>query len=114
MEGGEFMSVTKEITTEILGFYLGKKKSGEIRRSEDFGEVEQGKRLVYRIFPYQERAVALEGQPLVLSWTRQPVLALVNGNRATTLAYAADVNALGEGLAARIADRLQVIKKSPV
>ncbi len=100
------MSISKEITTEILGFYLGKKESGVVRRSEDFGEIEPGQRLVYGIFPYQERAVALEGQPLVLSWTRQPVLALVNGHRASTLAYAADTDVLGEGLAARILDRL--------
>lgn len=104
------MSISKEIITEILEFGLGKKKPEEIRRSEDFGEVEPGQRLVYGVFPYQKRAVALEGQPLVLSWTRQPVLALVNGHRATTLAYIADVNALGEDLITRIVDRLQSVK----
>lgn len=104
------MSISKE-TKEILGFYLGKKKPEEIRRSEDFGEVEPGQRLVYGVFSYQERAVALEGQPLVLSWTRQPTLALVDeNNRATPLPYAADIDALEMGLVAKIAGRLQSVK----
>lgn len=95
------MSITKEVIERIINFHPGKRDEELANKGSDLREVE-GYRLVYGSFPYQRRAVVLPGEPLVSAWTKQPVLALINGKRVTTLVYATDVRNLGESLATAV------------
>lgn len=100
------MAITKEAIRTIVNFEPGKNSKQETNRGNCLGEV-SGKRLVYGIFPYQRR-VTLPGEPLVFAWTRQPTLALVEGERVTTLAYTTDVRNLGESLAVAVAEQVRL------
>lgn len=55
------------------------------------GEVNNGADLVYGMFGYQRRAVGVPGRLLTDQQTRQPVLAVREGDRVTPLPYAEDV-----------------------
>lgn len=104
------MQVSKEAIKGIVDFSVGKKKPDGMRKSEILGEIEHGCDLVYGVFSYQIRAVSLPGQPRVLGWTRQRVLALVTKEHVTPLAYEADVLEIREDLVIKIVNRLKVIQ----
>lgn len=97
------MAITKEAIAEIRDFHFDEERA---RPVAELGQIDSKTRLVYGIFPYQRRAVCIAGQPLVADWTEQPVLALVNGERFTPLAYTADIEAVEEGVIAKVADHI--------
>ncbi|MBI2018258.1 hypothetical protein HYS96_00990 [Candidatus Daviesbacteria bacterium] len=102
------MPISKEVIARIIDFHPGEAAKGG--RAIDLGEIEEGIKVVYDLFPYQRRAVALQGEPLVLAWTRQPVVALITRAGITPLPYAADVRAIGEELAVKVVDRLDAVR----
>ena len=53
--------------------------------------ISEGVDLVYGLFPYNQRAVGFPDRLLTLARTYQPVFAVKEGDRVTTLAYAEDV-----------------------
>ncbi len=92
------MAVSREAIETILNFYPEPRNDGSIETLHDIdlGEVEEGKRLIYGPRSYQRRAEAIPGEPLIFGETRrQPVLYIKEGLRVATLAYRADVEALG-------------------
>lgn len=89
----------------ILSFH-SKMPKGEQRLN--LGAIDKDTHVSYRLCDYQQRAVYLPGEPLVSgSYTRQPVVTLVQGEVITPLPYATDVKALGEDLALKVLDRLK-------
>lgn len=86
----------------------------------DLGEVVTGVRVFYGFYPYQRRLVAAYNprEPLTPDWTTQPVVALeiseregdIGTTHTRTLAYAADVEAIGDDLAQRVLNHLAAVK----
>ncbi len=104
------MAVSREIVDTILNYHPDRQPSN----GEKIHVVEVGKdeNLVYGHERFQRRAVFVPGQPRILgSFTEQPVLGLKTKEGIKPLAYAADIEALGEDKAVRLADRLVAIKE---
>lgn len=82
----------------------------------ELGCIGDGMHLVHDIFSYRRRVAGLEGQPVTPEWTEQPALALEerggNGDiqGRYILAYAEDVKALGDDLAAKVVEHIQALQ----
>ncbi|MBI2334365.1 hypothetical protein HYU96_01050 [Candidatus Daviesbacteria bacterium] len=98
------MAVAQEVIERILHYHP---VEGHSRRI-DLGEIEEGICLVWDTFPYQKRFTLHPTEPLIIEWTRQPVLALVgrDGGGAIPLAYRRDIENLRDPLVTSIASRL--------
>ncbi len=103
------MAVAPEVIKQIINFNPGNRAG--IGQRVDLGEINGSIRVTHGPAVYQQRAECLPGQPLVLRWEEQPVLALQIGEEFKLLAYDEDVKSLGEGLAQVLADHLVASKE---
>lgn len=108
------MAISKETITEITNFGLnGASEIASKKVYKDLGEVD-GRKLVYGICRYRQRVISLTGQPFLLSYTEQPVVAVVRESGLVPLVYDADVTALGEDLAVKVAKHLANCNRNEV
>ena len=70
-------------------------------------EISRGIGLVYGVFPYQRRAIGVEGRALTYELTRQPILAVEERGQITPLPYAEDI--IGHPLSRRLAGVLEAV-----
>lgn len=80
-----------------------------VNRVVEVVELTRGVELVYGVFPYQTRAIGVQGRRLTAKLTRQPTFAVREGAIITPIPYAEDVQQLKEPLVQLVVDRLKVI-----
>lgn len=101
------MAVPKETISEILNYHpIERSTAGIVDNKLNLGEINEGIKVVYGLYPYQLRVVCLPGEPKVSKWTTQPALALESEEGVQTLVYPSDVAALGGDLASKVLQHL--------
>lgn len=107
------MAIPKEAIETITNFCPPKAtdRREKGRTLRELGQID-GDRLVYGWHTYPKRVTGVPGEPIVSGQTTtQPVVLLVRGKNVIPLAYPTDVRALGDDLAAKVADHLAALKE---